>query len=210
MLVTDIFDIILEQAGRPIIVRPKSKLIEAVKITELLYTMQPEVEVLAGFLNLLQGDYMEIGVNQGATARNVCQNNPGKTIYGVDWIDNTTMHPNQLTEQPNKETLARHCINFKNFVLIETNSHAVKIPSTVEMVFIDADHQYSGVKNDTENVLRQVKQGWVFWHDYNNTSHFDYMGVTEFINNEIMPRMKVYWLENTFLTFAKIQEDGTH
>lgn len=43
-----------------------------------------------------------------------------------------------------------------------------------DLVFIDADHRYAGVKADTETVLRLLApRGWLLWHDYANWGYFN-------------------------------------
>lgn len=42
-----------------------------------------------------------------------------------------------------------------------------------DLIFIDADHRYEGVKSDTETLLRLVSpQGYLVWHDYANWGYF--------------------------------------
>jgi hypothetical protein len=205
MKLLDYFDVVEERVDKPSIVRPKPELIEGIEIGDLLYCRPEEVQVLAGFLKKITGDYIEIGVNQGGTARWLCKNNPGKKIYGVDLIDQSTMHPNQNVEQPTAKTVAQYCLGYENFKLILGNSRETEIPEGIEMAFIDADHQYNGVKRDTLNVLAQMNKGFIFWHDYNNDVHPDYLGVNSFIDNEIVPKLKVYLLEHTWLAMAEIE-----
>jgi len=204
MVISEVFDIIQEREGLPSIIRPKSSIFEGIDVGIPMYCRPEEVRFLAGFLHLLKGDYIEIGVNQGGTAKWICKNNTDKTIYGVDNIEASTMHQSQQIEQPNKDTVAKFSKGYGNFELILQNSWTVKLPENIEMIFIDADHRYEGVKNDTDNILSQMKEGWIFWHDYNNDLHPNYLGVNAFINNEIIPKMKVYLLEGTWLAFAKI------
>lgn len=201
----DFFEVIQNRTDKPSIVRVKSGMVENIEVGNLLYCRPEEVRALAGFLKMIKGDYIEIGVNQGATARWICKNNPDRKIYGVDMIEMSTMHPKQNVEQPNIYTVAQYSKNYPNFKLILGNSWDIRIPVGVEMAFIDADHQYFGVKQDTKNVLAWMKKGFIFWHDYNNDLHPDYLGVNAYIDKEIIPNMKVYLLENTWLAMAQIQ-----
>lgn len=52
-----------------------------------------------------------------------------------------------------------------------------------DLIFIDADHSYSGVKHDTELVLPLVSPtGFIVWHDYANWGYFDGKnGVPEYL-----------------------------
>jgi hypothetical protein len=52
-----------------------------------------------------------------------------------------------------------------------------------DLIFVDADHSYAGVKNDTELVLPLVAHnGFLVWHDYANWGYFDGKnGVPEYL-----------------------------
>jgi Methyltransferase domain len=56
-------------------------------------------------------------------------------------------------------------------------------PSSYDLIFIDADHSYDGVKNDTELVLPLIApSGYIVWHDYANWGYFDGKnGVPEYL-----------------------------
>lgn len=165
-----------------------------------IYCNPLEIKILCWALQQLKGDYIEIGVNQGGTAVNVCMNNPERYIYGVDFIGQSTMHANQIVEQPNSRSVAHLCKDMRNFNLILHNSRTVKIPDNIGMVFIDGDHSYQGVKADTENILRQVKPGTVImWHDYINNLHPEYMAVNKYIDNEIADKMQLWQFKETWL-----------
>jgi hypothetical protein len=67
----------------------------------------------------------------------------------------------------------------------ETNTEMFQhdAQGSYDLIFIDADHSYSGVKNDTELVLPLVSQnGFIVWHDYANWGYFDGKnGVPEYL-----------------------------
>lgn len=50
---------------------------------------------------------------------------------------------------------------------------------SLDLVFVDADHSYEGVKRDIAHWLRKVKPGgWLGGHDYDNADpRFDFSGV---------------------------------
>ena len=55
--------------------------------------------------------------------------------------------------------------------------------SSYDLIFIDADHSYEGVRRDTELALPLVAPtGYVVWHDYANWGYFDGKnGVPEYL-----------------------------
>ena len=172
------------------------------------YCNKLETHILAWSLQHIPGDYIELGVNTGTTAHNVCRNNPDKTIYGVDWIANTTLHYSQRQEIPTQEGIGVMCKDDRNFVLMIEDSSKVVIPESVGMVFIDGDHSYTGVKADTENVLKQVPPGTVvFWHDYHleGTGDKKHISINKYIDTEIAPKLPIYQFINTWLIMTITQ-----
>lgn len=65
-------------------------------------------------------------------------------------------------------------------------------PGSYDLIFIDADHSYAGVKNDTELILPLVSQnGFILWHDYANWGYFDGKnGVPEYLK-ELSERLPI-------------------
>jgi len=56
-------------------------------------------------------------------------------------------------------------------------------PATYDLIFIDADHSYKSVRNDTELVLPLLSPaGFIVWHDYANWGYFSGQnGVPEYL-----------------------------
>jgi len=56
-------------------------------------------------------------------------------------------------------------------------------PGSYDLIFIDADHSYAGVKHDTELMLPLVAHnGFLVWHDYANWGYFNGKnGVPEYL-----------------------------
>ncbi len=57
-------------------------------------------------------------------------------------------------------------------------------PGSYDLIFIDADHAYAGVRRDTELCLPLVSSnGYIVWHDYANWGYFNgYNGVPEYLS----------------------------
>lgn len=60
---------------------------------------------------------------------------------------------------------------------------AADTPGSYDLIFVDADHAYEGVRRDTELVLPLVAAGgYLVWHDYANWGYFDGKnGVPEYL-----------------------------
>jgi len=56
-------------------------------------------------------------------------------------------------------------------------------PASYDLIFVDADHSYSSVRNDTELVLPLLSlSGFIIWHDYANWGYFSgENGVPEYL-----------------------------
>lgn len=111
----------------------------------------------------------EIGVRDGRTTFFLLNNCLDLTIYGVD-LSNKGYYSNEVEEKYKDRLIA-----------IEGNSHRVShlVPS-VDLVFIDADHSYTGCKNDILLYRSKVKNGGILsGHD------IDYPGVNKAVNELI-------------------------
>ena len=94
--------------------------------------------------------------------------------------------------------------NLSNVEHIEHNSHTFdfeKFERKFDLIFVDGDHSYDGVKSDTQNVFNLLKdeKSVIVWHDY--TSHYEQIDWEVFAG--IMDgapadrRSKIYQLSNT-------------
>lgn len=67
----------------------------------------------------------------------------------------------------------------------------------MEFILVDASHEYSYVKSDTENSFKMLKKsGTIVWHDYPNAP-----GVYNYLN-EIADKVKIYHIKDTHLAFT--------
>ena len=56
-------------------------------------------------------------------------------------------------------------------------------PASYDLIFVDADHSYASVRDDTESVLPLLSStGFIVWHDYSNWGYFSgENGVPEYL-----------------------------
>jgi len=106
---------------------------------------------------------LEIGVNIGSTANVVLRGNAGiREYYGLDipgtWFLSKGESAGCMVDDP----------RFR-LMLIEGGSAAVnssELP-VMDMVFVDADHSYEGVRRDTALARSVVRPGSIIaWHDF--------------------------------------------
>jgi hypothetical protein len=69
-----------------------------------------------------------------------------------------------------------------------------------DLIFVDADHDFASVMNDTEVAFQVLaEQGVILWHDYRQDSYFHGMcGVPEALNNFSKTRV-IYSIRGTML-----------
>lgn len=113
----------------------------------------PEGMILYGAASRFGGPVLEIGADRGVSTRYILAGlQPAHKVYSVDvrhlWRP-------RLAEDPHGQRVA-----------IETNSRelmATEIP-VVRWAFIDGDHTYDGVDNDTGQAVR-LGAGFMIYHD---------------------------------------------
>ena len=114
----------------------------------------------------------EVGVRDGRTTFHLLDQNPELIIYGVD---------KSIAGFYNSEIKAKYG---KRLVAIEALSTdgAVHIPdSSLDLVFIDADHSYEWVKKDIAAYKPKLKpSGWLTGHD------IDFPGVNRAVNEVVV------------------------
>ena len=72
------------------------------------------------------------------------------------------------------------------------------IKESIDLYFIDADHSYTGVYNDTKNVFDSKKEdSFVIWHDFKVTS-WKYCGIAAPAVKEVLGEKfkNVYLVDN--------------
>lgn len=142
-------------------------------------------------------NYMEIGVHNGGSMSMVLASKQNLNLYGIDLFEDMYDETKHLNEDKfNKyqyfkkdnlsiEKTKKNLNYFKKFYdnhsklnLIQGNSYFDETESKVrsiikdkemDILFIDGDHTYDGVKNDFERYNKYVKKnGYVIFDDYHH------------------------------------------
>jgi predicted O-methyltransferase YrrM len=155
--------------------------------------VREEVEEFVDHFKLkLCKNFLEIGTKWGGNfyiLASICSDNskkisidlPGAEYGG--WVLKEHPYLGDTLTKRNKFLMS----NFSNVHLIENNSHYLSSRIAVEkilghekldMLYIDGDHSYDGVKKDYEMYQDLVKKdGWIIFHDINDSKHHRDMGV---------------------------------
>lgn len=112
-------------------------------------------------------NYLEIGTWRGESLLNVAAVAENCTSINLS--------PNDIIELglPEKYARLHGCLikDQKNIKTIHANSKSFDFNSLnqkFDLIFIDGDHSYQGVKSDTEKIFRLLKDdnSMIVWHDY--------------------------------------------
>ena len=163
------------------------------------------VRFLNIIINYLEGkikNYLEIGVHNGCSMSYVLQSDyKVENCYGIDLFENTfykdTLNKNKIFN--NLQLLNK---NKNNIKLIKGNSRSKEIINSInninfDIIFIDGDHTYEGVKNDFLNYYKLLNEtGIMIFDDYNQAPNNK--GVYKFIN-EIKNNKKLFRYNYSFI-----------
>lgn len=110
----------------------------------------------------------EVGVRDGRTTFHLLDQNPELIIYGID-KSVAGFYSNETKIKYDKRLIAIEALS---------TDGAVHIPdSSLDLVFIDADHSYEWVKKDIAAYKPKLKsRGWLTGHD------IDFPGVNRAVN----------------------------
>ncbi|HVA99088.1 MAG TPA: class I SAM-dependent methyltransferase [Bacteroidia bacterium] len=114
--------------------------------------------------------YLEIGTWRGESVANIAP--IAKKCYTINLTDEQ-MTAIQLT-QKHVDLIGFYSKKHANITHIRESSEKFNFKSLnekVDVAFIDGDHHYEAVKNDTEKVFEILKDSSsiIVWHDYGNT-----------------------------------------
>lgn len=139
------------------------------------------------------GTFVELGVWKGRSLCSVSDLIISKnlTVIAVDTFEGTVGEDSSLFQEAKeidiekqfRENIKKFCIEDKVVIKKMTTDDASKVieEKSVDLVFIDANHEYSFIKNDIKNWKSKLKEkSSMCGHDY--ASRFD--GVIKAVNEE--------------------------
>jgi hypothetical protein len=151
------------------------------------WTWGKDLQLLAhlGGLRKSSGSIVEIGCNEGRTTKFLAEQFPERTIVGVDWTGEPTMHPGEMPCRVNTQQIGRLVEGFANVVIHNQISWLFDYSAYApfNLVFIDGDHQYESVKKDTEHACLMIQAAkepaYIAWHDA--VSSDEWCGVSKYL-----------------------------
>lgn len=130
------------------------------------------------------GIIVEIGSYLGASSIVMAKANRHGVIYCIDTWQNDAMSEGSWDTMSTFFHNTRHCKNIVPIRMWSTEA-ADKTPQEVDMIFIDGDHSYEGVKKDIDLYFPKIKSGGIIaMHDIGWAE-----GVNRVIKEDIMPNI---------------------
>jgi len=114
--------------------------------------------------------YLEIGTWMGESIAQVSE--VVEQCYSISLPDNDPSLVSYFESINEKNNFSRYFskqrTNIKHYYEDSKTFDFNEIPGDIDLVFIDGDHSYDGVRCDTENVFRRIdpKKTIVVWHDF--------------------------------------------
>ncbi len=166
---------------------------------------------------------LEIGTYQGFSTRLFVENSDAKEIMTIDLpplvgmmgteVDHENVHQegdynDEYLRSIQNKTGAKYLngvnpFDFDRVRFIKSDSTKLNFNEHVgpiEFAFIDGGHSFDIVKQDTDNVIEQIKSGVVVWHDYSSTIH---SGVTKFLG-EYSSNNQIFHVQGSLCAFQII------
>ncbi len=117
--------------------------------------------------NIPNCNYFEIGTWRGESAYNVSQ--VAEKVFTLNLSNQELLALNETQDYINQ--IALFSKNIKNIQHLKGNSFTFdfsKFNKTVDLVFVDGDHRYPAVVNDTKKAFDLLKseRSIIVWHDY--------------------------------------------
>lgn len=142
---------------------------------------------------------VEIGSYLGASSLVISSANKKATLYCVDTWNNDAMSEGNWDTMKVFLKNTRKCKNIKTLRMWSTEA-VEKIENEIDMIFIDGDHSYSGVKADVDLYFPKIKRGGIIcMHDYGWAE-----GVQKVVHEDLIPNVSEYGnLPNLFWAIKK-------
>jgi hypothetical protein len=113
---------------------------------------------------------VEIGVFAGGYSEQLCKNNPGLELYGIDPYKAYGPYQDQQWLDKSYETAKTRLASYKNYHFVKkTSMDAVKDieDESLDFVYIDGNHEFDHVTADITLWSKKVKLGGIIsGHDY--------------------------------------------
>jgi predicted O-methyltransferase YrrM len=142
---------------------------------------------------------LEIGTHYGHTTKIISDKFPELKITTIDPGDKVQFADRshiQQQEYLSQDEIGKMFRGNENINLIKEDFHQIDFKETFDFIFIDGDHTYPAVINDTKKSLSLLNpKGVIIWHDWENVKD-----VNAALNEFNLPNPIVY-LHNTWIAY---------
>ena len=170
--------------------------------------------------------FLEIGTFKGYTTRLMLNNSYASMIYSIDLPKNNHINKIQFNQEKvskdgdYNDQYLRYIYSISNQIylsnlpenalsrlkLIECDSRKLDFRheiGLIDLAFIDGGHTYEIIKSDTENVMNNMKEGVIIWHDYSSDTHSD---VTKYLQS-ISDKLKIFHIIGSLCAFTIVLDE---
>lgn len=128
------------------------------------------------------GVIVEIGSYLGASSLVLAKSNRKGSLYCIDTWQNDAMSEGRWDTMSEFDNNVRGCNNIVKLRMLSSEA-GEKVPKEIDMIFIDGDHNYNGVKTDVDIYFPKLKSGGIIaMHDIGWAE-----GVNRVIREDISP-----------------------
>lgn len=131
-----------------------------------------ELKILSGYASQVEkGIIVEIGAWTGRSGKILALSSPTSQIISIDYFKNPyfAFHLGVLNAGEAYQECQKNMEGINNWQLIkeDTKKAGKNWEKEIDLLFIDGDHEYEGVKSDIQLFVPYVKSGHVvLFHDY--------------------------------------------
>lgn len=144
----------------------------------------------------------EFGTWQGVSTQHIAEQPGVEKITTLDINEDMDVEYTHNAHQKTKKENYGKYITSKKVTQIFHDSMTFTPTEDFDMVFVDANHDYAHIKNDTELALKMHPK-IVVWHDYESPGNPD---VTKYINEQRALNKKIFIYPGSIVAYMEVEK----
>jgi len=156
-------------------------------------TNKYDIAALFTLCDITAGNIFEIGTWEGKTTFEIANRYKNRVVFTIDYLENELSEREQKARCKRVE-LCKYAKSLDNVIFFYEKSENFQYCKLdyVDLIFIDGDHSYEGVKNDSKMAIEYLRKSSypgkkiIAWHDCRNGT----FGVNKYLQ-ELNEKYKV-------------------
>lgn len=144
----------------------------------------------------------EFGTWEGASTQHMAQQSGVEKVVTLDIHEELDVEYKHNAHQKTNKNHYGKWITSDKVTQIFCDSLKYKPTEEFDMVFVDANHDYEHIKNDTELAL-QMKPKVIVWHDFESPGNPD---VTKYINEQRALGKRIFVHPFSIVAYMEVEE----